>query len=67
MDDLENPCCICAPSCNCEKPVIALAAIGETPMSPVMVVPGVVEMPALLRMEKSPAVYRFTDPRAGEG
>jgi hypothetical protein len=38
-----------------EKPVIAVAAIGDTPMSPVMS-EEMVEMPALARSTKSPAL-----------
>ena len=37
------------------KPVMAVAAMGLTPMSPVMSDSGTVEMPDLARMAKSPA------------
>jgi len=42
------------------KPVIAVAAMGETPMSPVMEDGATVEMPALARIVKLPAVPRST-------
>eukprot|EP00972_Heterocapsa_arctica_P024322 3588006-Heterocapsa_arctica.AAC.1 len=37
-----------------------VAAMGDTPMSPVMSDPGTVEMPALVRMTKLPAEPRST-------
>ena len=42
------------------KPVMKEAAIGLTPMSPVMAEVGTVEMPLLARMAKSSAVLRST-------
>ena len=41
------------------KPVIALAAIGETPMSPVITPPGTLVIPAFARITKFPAVRRL--------
>jgi hypothetical protein len=42
------------------KPVMAVAAMGETPMSPVMEELGTVAMPVLARMTYSPATPRST-------
>ena len=42
-------------SATSEKPVMAPAAIGLTPMSPVMTLPGTVEMPDFERIAKVPA------------
>jgi len=44
-----------------------VAAIGETPMSPVMTEFGTVEMPALERIAKAPAVPSWTPSRGGGG
>ena len=43
-----------------EKPVIAVAAMGETPMLPVIVELGSVEIPAFVRITKFPALPRLT-------
>ena len=43
-----------------ENPVMAVCAIGLTPISPVTMEPGTVEMPDLARMVKLPDVPRFT-------
>jgi len=42
------------------NPVMAVAAMGDTPMSPVMTEFGTVVMPALVRMANLAAVPRFT-------
>ena len=47
------------------KPVMAVAAMGLTPMSPVMSDAGTVETPVLVRMAKSPAVPRGTGSATG--
>jgi hypothetical protein len=45
-----------------EKPVMAVAVAGLTPILPVMEVTPVVEIPVFDRMLKSPDVPRFTIP-----
>ncbi len=43
------------------NPVMAVVVIGLTPIFPVILVPGVVEIPASERIAKLPAVPSFTE------
>lgn len=61
--DLEN---VFVASAEAENPVMAVWAMGLTPMSPVTDEFGTLEMPDLARMAKLAAVPRFTSDRPTE-
>ncbi len=52
--------CQLVPLSDRGKPVIAVESMGKTPMLPTMEVVPAVEMPALDKITKSPAVPRLT-------